>query len=120
MRIKIDPLDKIVSEYIRKRACGYCERCRTYHGWQKLQASHFYGRGRRSVRYDPDNLVALCFGCHQYFRSYPLEYVEWVKNHLGDRAYDLLSARMRVIEKPDINGLTLYFRQKISELEANP
>lgn len=117
MRIRIDPLDRLVSEYIRRRAGGCCERCGTYHGWKGLQTSHFIGRSNRAVRYDPDNLAALCYGCHSYFHGHPLEHVEWFKNRMGD-AYDLLLARSRVIAKPDRAALGIYYKCQIHVMKA--
>ncbi len=43
MRVRVDPLDKLVSEYMRKRSGGYCQRCGAYYGWEKLQACHCGG-----------------------------------------------------------------------------
>jgi len=117
MKIRIDKLDVLFSEFIRKRSKGYCERCGKYYGWERLQTSHFYGRSKKSVKWDEDNAVALDFGCHQYFTSHPLEHVEWFKNHLGER-FDLLLGRMRNTHpKPDKELIELYLREKIKELE---
>lgn len=120
MRVRIDPLDKVVSEYIRKRAvvrCGGCERCLTPKMWKELQACHFHGRSRRSVRYDESNLIGACFGCHQYLDSHPLEKIEFFKTLLGEKEFELLNSRMRNIGKPDREALGIYYREKIKELD---
>ncbi len=115
--IRIDPLDELVSEYKRKNANGYCERCGTYHGWKELQASHFFGRGKKSVRWDEDNIAALCFGCHQYLGSQPDYHVIWFEQYLGAEKLDLLRGRMRITwPKPDKKALTIYYKNKILEL----
>ena len=132
MRIKIDPLDTLCSQYVRMRAIklvGGCERCLcqkcdivkdngdVYPAWKRLQASHFISRSNRAVRYDPDNLVGLCFGCHQYLGSHPLEHVEFFKSRLGDK-FDLLLARSRMSSKDiDKAALELYLKDKIKDLE---
>ena len=116
MRVKIDPLDKLVSEYVRKRSKGYCERCGKYYGWKKLQACHFHTRSKKSVRYDEDNLVALDFGCHQYLDSHPYEKIEFFKERLGDKL-DLLNARASKPGKLDKKLLWIYYREKIKEYE---
>ena len=113
MKIRIDPLDKLVSEYVRKRSGGYCERCGKYYGWKGLQACHFHGRSKRSVRYDEDNLVALDFGCHQFLDSHPLEKVEFFKTRLGERGFNMLNSRMRGMEKVDRKLLELYYQNKL-------
>tara|TARA_Y100000310_G_scaffold345212_1_gene462742 strand:- start:2209 stop:2577 length:369 start_codon:yes stop_codon:yes gene_type:complete len=120
VKIKISPLDALFSEFIRKRAKGYCERCGKLYGWKGLQCSHFHGRAKRSVRWDEDNACALDFGCHIYFTSHPLEYYEWFKNRLGEDGFNTLQGRVRITHpKPDKKLLTIYFKQKIKEL-ANP
>lgn len=113
MRIRIDPLDVLFSEFIRKRAKGVCERCGSYKGWKRLQCSHFFGRAKKSVRWDEENCSALCFGCHAYFTAHPLEHCDWFQERLGDR-FDLLMGRVNQTHpKPDKELLTLYYREKL-------
>ena len=122
MRIRLDKLDSLFSRYIRMRAIaqvGGCQRCLTPKvDYKQLQAAHFHGRSRRSVRWDEDNSCGLCMGCHVYLDSHPLEQVEFFKTLLGERDFDLLNARTRVTAKPDKNALTLYLRQKIRDLNS--
>ncbi len=113
MKIKIDKLDKLVSEYVRKRSKGYCERCGKHYGWKGLQASHFHPRRKRSVRYDADNMVALDFGCHQYFHENHNEFEEWFINYIGQKDFEMLEGRMRDMTKPDIELLTIYYQNAI-------
>ena len=115
MKIRIDPLDKLFSSYIRARD-NVCQRCGSSGNLGSLQCAHFFGRARRSTRWDEENACALCFGCHQYFGSHPLEFVEWFKARLGD-SFELLEGRMRITyPRPDKELLTLYFKAKIKEL----
>jgi len=113
MKIKIDPLDKLFAKVILLRD-KYCRRCGGSGG---LQTSHFHGRSKRSVRWDEDNAVLLCFGCHQYFHSQPQEHVEWFKQRLGEEKYNNLRGRMRQIGKPDKVLIGLYLKERIKELE---
>lgn len=130
MKIKIDVIDDLFSKCIRLLAMvrvGGCERCLApkydtvkdngdiFPAWKQLQCSHFFGRGRKSVRWDEDNAAGLCFGCHQYFTSHPLEHVEWFKARLGDR-FELLQGRMRILGRPDRAAIELYLTGKIDEL----
>ena len=127
--MRLDSLDTLFSEYIRKRALqqtGGCERCGTpkydiqrddsiLPAWMLLQCSHFIGRSKRATRWDEDNAAGLCPGCHMYFTSHPLEHVEFFKARLGDD-FDLLQARARAI-KPDKEAIRLYLEVKIKEME---
>lgn len=119
MRIKLDQLDKLFSEFIRKRAMtkvGGCERCLTWkENYKQLQCSHFNGRSKKSTRWDEDNACGLCFGCHQYLGSHPLEHTEFFKKRLGELNFDLLNSRARITCKPDKEALTLYFKARIGE-----
>jgi len=129
--MKIDPLDKQFSEYVRKRAivrCGGCERCGAqkpgytkedgshFPGWKQLQCSHFWGRSRKSVRWDEDNAAGLCPACHMYVGANPAEHARWYKELIGERAYDLLEGRMRVPGMPDKYLLSVYYKGLISSL----
>lgn len=113
MKIRIDPLDTLFSCFIRLRD-KVCQRCLQPHA---LQTAHFHGRGEKSIRWDEDNACGLCGGCHMYLDSHPMEKVEFFQSLLGAR-FDLLNARRRVRQKPDRWALTLYFKQKIKELEV--
>jgi len=64
--MKITPADKYFSYCVRERAEWRCERCGTYHQppTRALHCSHFEGRGNWAVRFEPDNGIALCMGCH--------------------------------------------------------
>lgn len=133
MKIRIDPLDTLFSEFIRKRAMarvGGCERClhpkfdtfkddgSTFPAWKKLQTSHFIGRSNKSVRWDEENAAALCFGCHQHFQSQPIEHYEWFKKRLGER-FDLLQGRARIIyPKPDKEAIKLYLTKRIEDVTS--
>lgn len=114
MKIKIDKLDVLFSRFIRLRD-KVCQRCGGSGG---LQCSHFYGRAKKSVRWDEDNSVALCFGCHQYFTANPYEHTVWFENHLGVARFELLGSRSGQIGKPDKVALEIYLKEKIKLLEV--
>jgi hypothetical protein len=129
---KLDPLDILFSEFIRKRAikrCGGCERCLTpkfdivkddgtiFPAWKFLQNSHFFGRTDKSTRFDEDDCAGLCGACHMYLEHHPHYHDEWFKQHLGEQVFELLLGRNRVMGKPDKKALTLYYQTKIKELQ---
>ena len=120
LKIRIDPLDSLVSEYVRKRTKGFCERCGKYYGWQNLQACHFHSRRKISVRYDSDNLAGCDFGCHNWLDGNPMEKIEFFQNRLGQVKFDLLNSRARItFPRPDKKMLTLYYQQQIKLLEKS-
>jgi hypothetical protein len=123
MRIKLDKLDVLFSQFIRMRAIqlvGGCERCLSpKKDYKQLQTSHFFGRSRRSVRWDEDNAIGTCGACHIYFGSHPLEHTEWFRNHLGEEKLDMLQGRMRQTHpKPDRSLIEIYLKQRLKEQQS--
>ena len=119
LRIRIDPLDTLTSEYVRKKSKGFCERCGKYYGWQNLQCCHFHSRRKVSVRYDEDNLAACDFGCHQYLDGNPMEKIEFFKQRIGEEKFDLLNSRVRITyPKPDKKMIEIYLRAEIKKLDS--
>ena len=67
---KITVLDKVFSEYIRRRdADEYgrvkCCTCPAVAHWAEMDCGHFVSRGNMSTRYDEMNCHAQCKTCNQ-------------------------------------------------------
>jgi hypothetical protein len=101
-QIKRNPNDILFSNYIREKAKWRCEKCGKVCKIGKeriaqLEASHYVGRGKWSVRYDIENVYALCSNCHKrmggYTRDENGEYDLWVKEKLGEKGYRNLIIR---------------------------
>ncbi len=118
--MKISPLDKLFSELIRKRAMSRvhgCERCLSYcEEYKRLQCSHFWGRSKRSVRFDEDTAAGLCAGCHMYLTAHPAEHYKWFLEKLGQEKFDLLETRARRPQKIDENLIWIYLKERIKEV----
>lgn len=98
MRLKRDSLDALFSNYIRERDNWTCQRCFAPYPPERrggLHCAHIMSRRHKGLRYHPDNAVALCHGCHQYFTGYPLYFAVWVKQRIGKEKYDLLLMKAR-------------------------
>ena len=130
--MKLDKLDILFSEFVRRRTIkevGGCERCLTlkydilkddgkiFPAWKQLQCSHFWGRTKRSTRFDENDAAGLCGACHIYFSAHPQEHAEFFKKRLGQRAYDMLEIRANTPQKIDENAVELYLKAKLKELE---
>jgi hypothetical protein len=123
MRVRIDPADRLFSEYIRRRD-GRCMRCGRpgtgEHGIVGLQCSHFFGRSKESTRFDAENCDVLCFGCHQYWGSTDREaYREFKLKQLGQRRFNLLAIRAHTYQKKDRKMARLYARELLKGLGSN-
>ena len=85
-----------MSNLIRERANWTCEWCETYYpeGHRGgLEHSHIWGRARHSVRWLPENGIALCTGHHRYVTAHPIEHQAFALEKLGQERYDALELR---------------------------
>ena len=87
--------DARFSLMIRERDNWTCQRCGAVHlpKSQGLHSAHCFGRGKLRVRLDPDNAAALCYGCHRYLDTHPVEKHAWFRTRLGDERYEALELR---------------------------
>ena len=131
--MKTDPLDKLFSERIRRRAIkrvGGCERClglkfdivkdsgEIFPAYMQLQCAHLTGRWRKSTRWDDDNGAGLCGGCHRVIDRDLEAKEEFIHRQLGGEGYDLLKARARTPARYiDKAAIGLYLKAKIEELK---
>ena len=132
MKIRIDPLDTIFSEFIRRRAivrAGGCERCGsqkfdiqkdngdTFPAWKQLQCAHLKSRWHKSTRWDEDAALGLCGGCHLWIDHEAEEKIELLKRILGEDKADLLQARARTPARYiDKEAIRLYYNAKTKEV----
>lgn len=119
--MKLAYLDKLFSEFIRKRAMqkvNGCERCRTgKKSYKELQTSHFHGRRKRSVRFDEDNASGLCGACHMYLGANPAEHVKFFQERLGQQGFKNLNIRASIPQKVDEAAMALYLKEKLKEID---
>jgi hypothetical protein len=71
-----------------------------------------------STRFDEDNCLSLCLGCHQFFGENRDEEVAFMIKKLGQKAFDNLQIRAQLHWKVDEQAVKLYLREKIKELSC--
>ena len=101
MTIKRDAADKAFSECIRERSNWQCEGCGRQFSEDSrgsLQCAHIFGRRNKSIRQDPLNAFAFCFGCHQNYTENPLMFDLFVKAELGG-AVEILTEKRNTLVK---------------------
>jgi 5-methylcytosine-specific restriction endonuclease McrA len=102
MNIRIDKADTVFSKAIRTRDKFKCVRCdREYPEGKGLQVHHFFGRRYENTRFDPENVISVCFGCHRFFHENPLQQVEFFEERLGKTRFDELKLRANMYCKRD-------------------
>ena len=71
--------DNLFSKYLRAKI-PYCQAegktiCKC---GGPLQLCHIITRGNLRLRYDENNCLVMCAGCHRFFTSRPFEFTEFV------------------------------------------
>ncbi len=97
------------SNFIRDRDNWTCRRCHKKYDKtstsdrQGLHCSHYWGRGHESVRIDPDNADALCYGCHRLWGhgDQRHEYEAFKRRQLGQTGFASLMIRAHQYKKRD-------------------
>lgn len=100
--MKRDQADKYFSDFIRERDNFTCQKCSKVYPEgrrQGLHCSHIFSRRHQSVRFYSRNAKALCFSCHQWYGSNPVESAAWIEDYLGSEALEELQQRKNQICK---------------------
>lgn len=120
-KVKIDPADKVFSQYIRLRD-KECRRCHSQVEFNARglpvshQASHFQGRGKENTRFDLENVDTLCPGCHQYFTANPGEHYQWQVKEKGQEMVDAIILASNMYVKKDRIAQKIYWTQQLKEI----
>ena len=100
--VKSNAADRRFSKMVRERARYCCQRCKCQHATNSsgLHCAHIFSRRAKATRHDPDNALALCYGCHSWAHRHEPEFRAWVREEiLGPERFDALEARYRTIGK---------------------
>lgn len=85
-------LDRLCRDAVFLRDGNRCRRCgKTTH----LQWCHIYSRRYLTLRWDPDNSLVLCAGCHLWQHHNPLDSSRWVEQAIGVRVAERLRLAMQ-------------------------
>lgn len=105
-------LDDLLSKKIR--SIERCERCgkKDY-----LQCAHIISRKNRTLRWDMDNTLALCAGCHFWAHSDPLGFAEFVKTKFPIRYMRIMRLKDTTTKRTakDLKALYEEFDQGLGE-----
>lgn len=100
MKIHLRKTDTLFSDFIKERDKRTCQRCGTVYPEKSkgFACSHYWGRAHEGTRFEPDNCIALCYGCHRIWghgegRD---KYKEFMTKKLGER-------RMKTMEVQSVN-----------------
>lgn len=82
-------LDALWAIAVKKRAWEVCEYCLRA---GRLEAHHFYGRRKKTLRHIVSNGFSLCHTHHRLAEEQPAKFIEWAISKRGEKWYDDLSA----------------------------
>ena len=107
MPVKRDKKDKLFSQIIRERSDYKCETCnkdfRETPG--KLTCSHINSRIYSATKWDPDNAIAQCFGCHKKAERLPIWFTMELERIFGRR-------RLEIVHEKTTSGLRFNEKEK--------
>ena len=98
----IKKIDKVVSYIIRTRDKWTCQRCLTKYEppTQGLHCSHYFSRRFMGTRFDLENLISLCYGCHRLWEGDKQgAYKDLMIKRLGENEYNVLEFKARNVTK---------------------
>ena len=106
-----DRLDKKWSAKVREK--GRCECCGKT---GTLHAHHIFTRSKLSTRWDLDNGICLCPGCHTFSATLsahkaPLEFHRWLESYKGKDFLDRLQEKS--------NSTKVFYEDDLLEIEKS-
>jgi hypothetical protein len=117
-------LDKVFSEYIRRRNADHlgrvkCFTCGVEKHWKEQQAGHFQSRSHYSTRWDEVNVQVQCVKCNMYRQGEQYKFGMYLDQRFGDGTAEELEYRAKTIVKlnrVDYEEAIERYKQKIKEL----
>lgn len=108
-KVKINKTDKMFSDWVRNRDDWTCQRCGAYKDPSDsrqrmgLHCSHYWKRGKHATRFDTDNCISLCMGCHLRLEGDKQgEYKDLMIKRLGQAKFDRLETLSKTTLKKRI------------------
>lgn len=113
-------LDKLWSKAVRE-SVGRCELCGKQPPEVVLHAHHIFSRRNFSTRWDVNNGICLCTGCHLYKAHKDIqEFSDWVVEHCGKEHIDRIRLKAHSIadySKDEKKGMIKDFKKMLDSLQ---
>ena len=118
-------LDKLFSEYIRRRKANYlglvnCFTCGVKKHWKEQQAGHFQSRSHHSTRWDEVNVQVQCIKCNMFRQGEQYKFGLYLDERYGKGTAKDLENRGKTIVKlnrVDYEEAITRYKQKIKDLD---
>lgn len=112
-------LDKLFSEYIRRRGKGKCFICKCVKHWKQQQAGHYIPRRHMQFRYDEKNVNCNCVRCNVMLHGNMIAYREEMVKTYGKEWVEVMEAERHKPFKlytSDLITQISYYKQEIEKL----
>jgi len=119
-------LDKLFSEYIRKRDSDYKGNCKCISCGKEApafggstHAGHLFSRRYLSIRFDEKNVNAQCSYCNTFLNGNQIKAARGVENKWGEGTVANLESRMHIttkLSRIDYEEAIDNIKRKIKEL----
>ena len=119
-KLKEGACDRLWSNIVRINAGFACEHC----GKQgKVDAHHIITRSDKNLRWDLENGICLCSGCHTLSSKFsahktPNEFRIWLEKNFPERYANLKFKSNVRQQKQDINVIYLYLQQEMKNIKG--
>jgi hypothetical protein len=113
-RGEIKQLDALARRLVMLRDRDTCQKCGRV---EVIQWAHIHTRGVHSMRWEPDNSLALCKGCHYQGHLHPTEFSAWFTGRFPERAARLTLMR-QTPRKMDRKLMRLWLEQEANRMEG--
>lgn len=113
-------LDRIFSEYIRRRDGGVCFTCGKQDDWKRMQNGHFVTRSANSTRFDEVNCNCQCVGCNVFKYGNMVAYSINIVRKYGPGMIERLHKKGQQVKQwtvPELQEMIRTYKLKIQELE---
>lgn len=112
-RATVKELDALARAIAVDRAGGTCDRCQR---GENIQWAHVYTRRYRWLRWDPDNSMILCSGCHLWWHQHPADAISWWEEEHDEEYVNRLKAKAARPQKTDLTLVRLHLLQEAKRL----
>jgi hypothetical protein len=115
----VNNLDKVFSEYIRRRKSkneiAECVTCGKKDHWKNLQAGHFMSRKHYSTRWDERNVEVQCIACNVYRYGEQYKFSKFLGEQLSDELL-ALSRETKKFKDWELQEMIDLYKKKLKEL----
>jgi hypothetical protein len=88
----VKKLDKLCSEYVRRKEIGVCYTCGCIKEWKKMHAGHYVLRSNMQFRHDFKNLHCQCPRCNIFLHGNTIKYRKHLIKDYGSEMVEIMES----------------------------